>query len=76
MVLNRCILNGLITISDVELIYGFSNAKRYYSTSIKKALLVLEKLQLYGLISKVPDRVPYAWILTEKGRAFLSEALK
>jgi len=53
MVLNRCISKGLITISGVELIYGFSNAKRYYSTSVKKAILVLEKLQLYGLVSKV-----------------------
>lgn len=53
LLLHRCLRNGLITISDVECVYNFSNAERYYAASIKKALLVLEKLQLYDLVSKV-----------------------
>lgn len=75
LLLRRCLQRGYISIYDVETVYNFSDKRRHYSSSNRKALVVLEKLEIYGLISKVPDKVPWFWTLTDEGKLFLDEKL-
>lgn len=68
-------LHKNITCSDVEIIYGYSDAKRYCRRSTQKALVTLEKLELYGLIFKSQVEPYKAWSLTDRGRDVLVENL-
>lgn len=74
LVLKRA-LHRHITGGDVKAVYGFSDQKRYYRKSTQKAHVVLEKLEIYGLIVK-SQRKPYlTWALTDRGREILIENL-
>jgi len=73
--LRRCLQKERISIFDVKTIYNFSDKRIHYADSNRKALVVLEKLEIYGLISKVSDMVPWFWTRTDEGKLFLDEKL-
>ncbi len=75
LLLRRCLQRNHISVSDVKIVYSFSDKKRHYGNSNQKSLIALERLELYGLIVRVPDKVPWRWILTDEGRLFLAEKL-
>jgi len=75
LLLHRCLKRGFITLYDVEIIYNLPQSRGAHYRSNARGLAILEKLELQNLISKVPDKLPFTWVLTNEGKEILLENL-
>lgn len=76
LLLKRALKKKTIGVYDAKIIFNLPDSRRSsYQKSNERALIVLEKLETYGLLIRTPSESPWLWELTPDGKMFLLENL-
>jgi len=76
LLLKRALKKKTIGIYDAEVVFNLPSSRHSsYKKSRDRALVILEKLELYGLLIRTPSESPWLWEITLDGKMFLLENL-
>ena len=75
-ILRRGLKRGYVTLDDGYSVYNLPSSTR--SSNIRSrqiVLMIMERLETYGLLIRLPTKMPVKWCLTSLGKQVLNEKL-